>query len=134
MVQDVSTAEPERILRLTGVYHADGGLLGELRYVVGKLRGVTRCALCDITHGALRKKPAFAAWQRALPVPLALVHLNERSPEVARATAGRTPALVAHTARRVVMLLGPGELELEGSLEAFSKALTRAVTEAGLRW
>ena len=129
----MSAAQPERVIRLTGVYHADGGVLGELRYVVGKLRGVAHCALCDITHGALGKKRAFAAWQRALPVPFALVHLNERSPEVARVTERRTPALVAHTARRIVLLLGPDELELEGSLEAFRGALARALREQGLR-
>ncbi len=129
----MSAAEPERILRLTGVYHADGGLLGELRYVVGKLRGVAHCALCDITHGALRKKPEFSAWERALSVPLELVHLNERSPEIARVTEGRTPALVAHTARGLVLLLGPDALELEGSLAAFREALARSVKEHGLR-
>ena len=39
-----------------GVYHADGGIVGELRYVFGKLRGTAHCALCDITHSYVSEK------------------------------------------------------------------------------
>ena len=40
-----------------GVYHADGGIIGELAYVWGKIRGTAHCALCDITHrGYLLRK------------------------------------------------------------------------------
>lgn len=124
-----------RITKLTGVYHADGGLLGELRYVVGKLRGQAHCALCDITHGRLREKPRFAAWRAALPVTLELVHLNERDESVARVTGSRTPALVAHTdAGALIVLLGPDELELDGSLTRFEGALADAIAARGLRW
>ena len=48
------------VTALTGVYQADGSLSGELRYVVGKLLGSAHCALCDITHGAVREKKGFA--------------------------------------------------------------------------
>ena len=41
-------AEPET---LVGIFDADGGLRGELRYVIDKLAGRGHCALCDITHG-----------------------------------------------------------------------------------
>ena len=33
-----------------GVYHADGGLIGELKYVAGALFKGQHCSLCDITH------------------------------------------------------------------------------------
>ena len=45
-----------RYIELVGVYHADGSLLGELRYIWGKLRGTAHCTLCDITHGRLSEK------------------------------------------------------------------------------
>ena len=44
------------IERLIGVYDADGGLRGELAYVLGHLAGRAECALCDITHSAVRKE------------------------------------------------------------------------------
>ena len=33
-----------------GVYHADGGLIGEIKYVAGALLKGQHCSLCDITH------------------------------------------------------------------------------------
>ena len=54
------------VTALTGVYQANGSLSGELRYVVGKLLGSAHCALCDITHGAVREKPGFVACREAL--------------------------------------------------------------------
>jgi hypothetical protein len=97
--------------RLTGVYHANGSLRGELAYVVGKVFGRAHCALCDITHGAMRKRPEFVACAARLPVPFDLVHLDERAPDVRAATEGRTPCVVGHTASGLVVLLGPAELE-----------------------
>ena len=44
-----------RYQELVGVYHADGSLLGEARYVVGKILGRAHCSLCDITHDMVRK-------------------------------------------------------------------------------
>lgn len=99
-------------MALTGVYHANGSLAGELAYVAGKLLGRRHCALCDITHGALRERPEMAACKAALPVPLELVHLDERTPEVAAASEGSTPCVLAHLDDgRVEVLLGPEELE-----------------------
>ena len=37
--------------RLVGVYNANGGIVGELSYVLGKVKGSAHCALCDISHG-----------------------------------------------------------------------------------
>jgi hypothetical protein len=68
---------PEPVVELVGVYAADGGLVGEVAYVVGHLLGRTECALCDVTHGTLRRKPDWDAMTARLPVPLRLVHRNE---------------------------------------------------------
>jgi hypothetical protein len=44
--------------KLVGIYNANGAVVGELQYVFGTLTGQTQCALCDITHGAFKGKPA----------------------------------------------------------------------------
>lgn len=118
------------IHRITGIYQADGGLMGELRYVLGKLRNTNQCALCDITHGATRKKPSFERCEADLRVPLDLVHLNERSPDLRAFSEGRTPCVVGHTESGFVMLLSAEQLEkMKGSVESFEAALKRALTE-----
>lgn len=68
-----------------GVYHADGGLRGEVRYVVGHLLGRTECALCDITHSPIRRKKQWDGFVADLGVPFRLLHLNEMPPDVASA-------------------------------------------------
>src|SRR3954453_18329130 len=73
---------PPAITRLTGVYHAEGSLLGELRYVIGSRLGRTHCALCDITHGRVREKAVWREARDRLAVPFAAVHLDEREPDV----------------------------------------------------
>ena len=123
------------VTALTGVYQADGSLTGELRYVVGKMLGTAHCALCDITHGSVREKKGFAACREALPVPLYNVHLDERTPEVARFTEGKTPCVVAHTADGLVLVLNAATLDqCEGSVTRFRDALSVALTRLNLRY
>lgn len=50
-----------------GVYDADGGLLGELAYLTGRILGIAHCALCEITHGPAGEKPAFQGTRQSLP-------------------------------------------------------------------
>jgi hypothetical protein len=117
-----------RYRTLWGVYHADGGALGELKYLLGKLTGEAHCALCDITHGSLTKKPAFRVLERELGVPLRLVHLNEQPEALATATNGRTPCVVGEADAGFRLLLGPSNLEdCHGSVDRFRQALERAL-------
>ena len=119
--------------RLVGVYHADGSLSGELRYVVGKVLGRAHCALCDITHGSLREKAAWRECRDALPVPFETVHLDERSPEVRAATDGLTPCVVAETDDGLVVVLGSEALDAcAGDPEAMVSALDAALAAHGL--
>lgn len=121
------------IRRMTGVYHTDGGLRGELAYAIGKIRGTAHCALCDITHRGLRTKPAWTALVADIPVPFGLVHLNERTPQVAAASDGHTPCVLAHTDDGLVRLLGPEDLDrLAGDVTRFATALRAAAGRAGL--
>ena len=121
------------IRRMTGVYHTDGGLRGELAYAIGKIRGTAHCALCDITHRSLRTKPARTALVADIPVPFDLVHLNERTPQVAAASDGHTPCVLAHTDDDLVRLLGPEDLDrLAGDVTGFATGLRAAAGRAGL--
>jgi hypothetical protein len=139
----VPDSRVSRVVRLVGVYHAKGSLTGEVAYWVGARLGRAHCALCDITHGTFRAKPEFARCAAGLPVPFDLVHLDERAPEVAALTDGRTPCVVALVApvgaaadgTEVVMVLDAGALDAcGGEPEALVAALEAAVDAQGLRW
>jgi hypothetical protein len=115
---------------LVGVYHADGGPLGEAKYVIGKLLGTAHCALCDITHSPVRRKPDWDRMVAGLGVPVELLHLNEMPPDVAAATArvGSPVVLARLSDGTVEPILRADELEvLGGSVEAFADALHAAL-------
>jgi hypothetical protein len=96
--------------RLVGVYNADGSLLGELRYLLGRARGTAHCALCDTTHGKFRRRRDFDQARLALDEPLELRHRDELSPEQVAAVQGRLPCVLL-VDDRVEILLGPEALE-----------------------
>ena len=81
-------------MSFVGIYDADGGLVGELRYVVGKILGQRKCALCDITHGW--NPMGSRSWKQACEVSdiqFDLVHRNEATSEQLAATSG-LPAIL----------------------------------------
>ena len=107
-----------------GVYHADGGIVGELRYVFGKLRGTAHCALCDITHSYVSEKKSMKECRSNSPVPFHLVHLNEQNEGLQSITEGVTPCVVAETDEGFQVILYPDELEdCEKKVESFQKKL-----------
>lgn len=115
---------------LIGVYHADGGVMGELRYVLGKVRGTAHCALCDITHSGVRRKAEWDAACTSLSIPVRLVHLNERSvDEIAACTLGTPTVLVRYDDETLLPLLGPDDLELDGSVRRFFAVLQQALDQ-----
>jgi len=124
---------PPNVVRLIGVYHADGSLLGELRYWVGARLGRAHCALCDVTHGLVRTKPDWTAARARLGVPFDTVHLDERDPDLVEVTDGRTPCVVAETPDGVELVLGPGDLaRCDGSVEALLGSLGGALHGRGM--
>lgn len=109
-----------------GVYNADGGLSGEVRYIVGHLLGRVECALCDITHSPVRRKREWDDFVAGLGVPFRLYHLNEMPAEVAQVVAevGSPVVMVRDPDLRVVA--GPGELAaMGGSVAALRQWLAR---------
>ena len=124
-----------RVRRLIGVYNAEGSLRGELAYVIGSRFGQAHCALCDITHGALRQRASWKECRASLPVPFDTYHLDDQPEEVRDAIAGQAPAVVAETDLGLRVLLGPDQLErCESSPAALRAALEQAIADHGLRW
>ena len=121
--------------RLSLVYDARGGIVGELAYAIGRARGTRHCALCGLTHGRVRERPAWRDFRASLPVPVRAFHLNDRPGDVAAASDRAAPAVVAHSGAEAVLLLDPEQLErIGGDLAGFGSALDAAVLGAGLDW
>jgi hypothetical protein len=99
------------INNIIGVYHADGGILGELKYMTGKFFGKTHCALCDITHSRIGKKDAWKQCEENLGIPIKFVHLNEREPKLEEYTNKITPCIVGKTSTGYIQLVNSELLE-----------------------
>jgi hypothetical protein len=118
---------PIKLLRIVGVYHAEGSLRGELSYLIGKLMGTTSCALCDITHGGLGEKAAFKRCRSRFEVPIETLHLDEQDAALRKFTQGKTPCVVGVTEQGFAILLGAAALRRCGqSVERFEEALREA--------
>lgn len=115
---------------LLGVYAADGGLLGEARYVLGKLRGTSHCGLCDITHSPVRRKREWNALVNRFEAPIEIVHRNELpAGAAAEITKLKLPVLVGLTADGTCTCLLDAEAldACAGSVTDFEAALANAL-------
>lgn len=119
----------EQVERLVGVYDANGGIVGETAYVMGKVFGRAHCSLCDITHSPVRRKREWDVLVAGLGVEFDLVHLNERDPALRSFTETSAPCVVAvlRDGRMHLLLAGEQLEELRGSVDAFELALQAAV-------
>ncbi len=118
------------ISEIVGVYHADGGVVGESKYFFGKFLGLSHCSLCDITHSPVRRKPDWDRMVQRLGVPVTLLHRNELSPDlVDSVTEYGTPVIMARRDDgEILPLLTSDELDnLSGSVESFESLLTAAL-------
>lgn len=121
--------------RLIGVYDADHTIKGEVAYWVGARLGRRHCALCEITHGAVREKRDWQSCKMGLPVEFHQLHRDERSPEFIADTGDLLPVVAAETSIGVQVLLDPAELDAcEGEPDALVAAIEAAVETAGLGW
>ena len=89
------TVEADVIVKFIGVYDADGTVVGEVRYMVGKLFGTTSCALCDLTHGTkIRGRDDYKTCAASLPVPVELFHRNDQPEFIRTLTNGKLPCII----------------------------------------
>jgi hypothetical protein len=117
--------------RLIGIYNADGGIVGELKYFFGHLIGVAKCELCDVTHSPIRRKASFDKLAQDLKVEFGLEmdlkHLNERSEAEIRASSGQEPCVLAQYADGSLgMFLDRSELAVVKGDVAKFEGLVRA--------
>jgi hypothetical protein len=120
------------VVRHLGVYDADGGLAGEVRYIVGHLLGRAECSLCDITHSSVRRRPAWDRMVARLGVPFDLVHRNEVPPGYTAALDGvELPVVVAELADgRIEVAVDAASLAAcDGDIERFAAALAAWTAE-----
>ncbi|TDN92291.1 hypothetical protein EV279_1810 [Microbacterium sp. BK668] len=117
---------PSPITKYSGIYNADGGAIGEIRYAFGHLFGSAECALCTITHSLVRRKPAWDGMVDRIGVPIVLLHRNEVDERLAGAVRDiALPVVIAHHEDgSVSVALDADELaQLDGSVDDFEQAL-----------
>ena len=122
------------VTRYLGVYDADGGIVGELRYVVGHLLGTAECALCDITHSPVRRKRTWDAMVATLDAPFDLRHRNELTDvELAAIGPMGLPVVAAERGDGTwVRLLDREALDdCGGDVDTFASRLRGAATSSG---
>ena len=98
------------ISKIIGIYHADGGIIGEFKYITGKFFGGAHCSLCDIKHGSMGKKDSSTECELKWRSPIDFVHLNERNPKLEKYTHNLTPCIVGKTSTNYVMLVSKEEI------------------------
>jgi len=115
---------------LIGVYNADGGIVGEISYVLGHLIGIRSCSLCDISHSPIKKKAAFKELEQHLlsehGIMVRMIHLNERNERETKASEGREPCmLLEYPDQSISMFLDSTDLKaLSGSVKSLKKLIT----------
>ena len=112
------------ITKLVGIYDADGGIFGEIKYFAGKIFANQHCSLCDITHG--KSKDKWAKCQKRLPITIDFIHLNERSEAVQKYTKGVTPCVIGKTATGYVTIVTKKEMnDCQGDVERFEELINK---------
>ena len=111
---------------LYGVYDADGGAWGELKYIVGKASGLGHCTLCDLTHGwSLRGKKDWLNFANQSGLEFRLLHRNEQPNDLAKITSDSIPCIAHRVGHSYSVLVGPDELEAcEADIGKFKILLT----------
>tara|TARA_B110000879_G_scaffold67206_1_gene94136 strand:- start:43 stop:417 length:375 start_codon:yes stop_codon:yes gene_type:complete len=115
--------------KLVGIYNANGSFTGEIAFLFGKFTGRTECALCDITHGPLKKKSAFFRAQQTLGIPFEILHLDELDATVCSFKES-APCVVAIRGSECSILLSKAELALcDGDVTNLFEVLKVKISE-----
>jgi hypothetical protein len=109
---------PARVREYIGVYDADATLWGELSYWVGARLGVRHCALCEVTHGLVRRKAEWDRCTAGLAVPFTLYHRDDAPADVRAAAAGAYPVVLARSDRGLEVALSATQIEACGGSPA----------------
>ena len=122
-----------KIEKIYGIYHADGGIIGELSYVWGKITGTAHCSLCDITHKGISMKRDWKNFTNSLDVDFELLHLNEQTQVLADFTAGKTPCVVGEELGEMKILVDAESLEgCNKSVSSFESTLMSSMGRSSM--
>jgi hypothetical protein len=124
-----------KIIRLIGVYDANGTVRGEIAYWIGARLGRRHCSLCEVTHGLFAIKGEWKRCRDGLPIAFDTFHRDDQPDAVRRATGDRAPVVVAETANGLVVLLDGERIEAaRGEPQRLMEAIEARAAEVGLAW
>lgn len=122
-----------RIQRLIFVYAADSGPLSAFVDSAKKLLTIRGCSLCAITHGLAGERSEWRQCREEIGVPIEIFHRDDVPAEVAAATSGGLPCVLADTGDELVLLLRPEVIErMRGSVSDFKGRLATHAAMRGL--
>ncbi len=118
-------------MEIIGIYNAYSGILGELKYTIGKIMGTTHCALCEITHGwhPLGK----AEWRQEIKWwgNLKNLHINDQPPEMKAITQGQTPCIVLAKQKHVEIIVTSQQLKAcDGNVQAMLNLIRDTLSQS----
>ena len=123
------------IVRLIGVYDAEGTLRGEVAYWIGARLGRRHCSLCEVTHGLFTEKNEWRSCRDGLPVPFDTYHRDDQPPQIRVISENQAPVVVAETTTgHIVLLDGQRIEEADGDPHQLVELIERAVNERSLFW
>ena len=116
--------------RIVGVYNADGSILGELKFTMGKITGKSDCGLCDLTHGwNPLGKPSWRNACSASSVEIELVHRDEIT-SGQNEVAGDLPAVIIQLGETWMKLMSAEDISsFKGNSSGFLAEINRLVSE-----
>ena len=125
-----------RVVRLVGVYDADGTVIGELSYFLRARIGRAHCDLCDITHGKVRERNDWKACRDELPVPFETFHRDDQPGDVREAAGGTVPVVTAELDDGTfTVVLGAKDLAAcTGSPSAMVERIEHVMEQRHLTW
>lgn len=97
--------------KIIGVYNANGGLIGELQYVVGKIIKKKHCSLCDITHGfSIKAKDTWVKQVESFPIKIETKHLNELDSDILSMIRDNVPCVIHIDNRQKKIIMNERDL------------------------
>ena len=98
--------------KVIGIYNANGGFVGELEYIVGKVLKARHCSLCDITHGlSIKGKDEWIELVKSFPIPVETRHLNELDEDIYNLVKDNAPCIVYVDDNESKIILDENELD-----------------------
>ena len=109
---------------LFAIYDADGSVLGELKYALGKCIGKRECALCDLSHGW--NPFGRRSWRQRTGVTanLTWLHRDELPEALKFLSTEQLPCIAAEIDSRVEVLIDREALQgCDGNYSVFEHLL-----------